>query len=263
MHIANGFLSVFNDNSYPKLVKDKTGRFPHQLLQKIKIPITLKKILLQKLDISYAEFDAKSKQRGRISFNNTSGVISNVTNQAKYKKVNPITEVDLVSHLMEQGKLTVNFKFTRPLAMVQVKSCLIRKLAFDIKADEDVATGRVKFIYNDLSLGLMKQHEGGQRLKRLGLLSLLANAIIIHSDNPSNDGKFTVAPINYKRKPTGSFFNFIWKTLFQGVKYSVGFTPQKIAEIKSYTTKFENMKDEREKRRMRRELRKSKRLKNR
>lgn len=289
MHIANGFLSVFNDNSYPKLVKDKTGRFPHQLLQKIKIPITLKKILLQKLDISYAEFDRKSKQRGRISFNNTSGVISNVTNQAKYKQIDPIIEANLVSHLMEQGKLTVNFKFnttapkadfsyqgqlqdmdgrqlnyiTRPLAMVQVKNCLIRKLAFDIKANEDVATGRVKFVYNDLSLGLMKQHEGGQRLQRLGLLSLLANAIIIHSDNPSDDGKFTVAPINYKRKPTGSFFNFIWKTLFQGVKYSVGFTPEKIAEIKGYVSKFENMKDEREKRRMRRELRKSERLKNR
>ncbi len=289
MQIANGFLSVFNDNSYPKLVKDKTGRFPHQLLQKIKIPITLKKILLHKLDISYAEFDAKSKQKGKINFNNTSGVISNVTNQTKYKKINPIIEANLLSYLMEQGKLNVNFKFntmspkadfsyegqlhdmdgrqlnyiTKPLAMVQIKSCLIRKLAFEIKANEDVATGRVKFVYNDLSLGLMKQHEGGQRLKRLGLLSLLANAIIIHSDNPSNDGKFTVGPINYKRKPTGSFFNFIWKTLFQGVKYSVGFTPEKIAEIKGYVSKFENMKDEREKRRMRRELRKSERLKNR
>ena len=289
MQIANGILSVFNDNSYPKLIKDKTGRFPHQLLQRIKIPITLKKILLHKLDISYAEFDAKSKQRGRISFNNTSGVISNLTNQLKYQKINPIIEANLVSHLMEQGKLSVNFKFntltpkadfsyegelqnmdgrqlnyiTRPLAMVQIKSCLIRKLAFEIKANEDVAKGRVKFVYNDLSLGLMKQHEGGQRLKRLGLLSLLANAIIIYSDNPSDDGRFTVAPIHYQRKPTGSFFNFIWKTLFQGVKYSVGFTPEKVAEIKRYVSKFENMKDEREKRRVRRELRKSKRLKNR
>jgi len=289
MQVANGFLSVFNDNSYPKLVQNKTGRFPHQLLQKIKIPITLKKILLHQLDISYAEFDAKSKQRGRISFNNTSGVISNVTNQVKYKKANPIIEANLVSYLMEQGKLNVNFKFntvapkadftyqgqledmdgrqlnyiTRPLAMVQVKSCLIRKLAFDIKANEDVATGRVKFVYNDLSLGLMKQHEGGQRLKRLGILSLLANAMIIYSDNPTADGKFTVAPIYYERKPTGSFFNFIWKTLFQGVKYSVGFTPKKIAEIKGYVSKFENMKDEREKRRTRRELRKTERLKNR
>lgn len=289
MQVANGFLSVFNDNSYPKLIRDKTGRFPHQLLQKIKIPIMLKKILLHKLDISYAEFDAKSKQKGRISFNNTSGMISNVTNQIKYKKVDPMIEANLVSYLMEQGKLSVNFKFntmapqadfsykgqlqemdgrqlnyiTKPLAMVQIKSCMIRKLAFDIKANEDIATGRLKFVYNDLSLGLMKQHEGGQRLKRLGLLSLLANAIIIYSDNPADDGRFALATINYKRKPTGSFFNFIWKTLFQGVKYSVGFTPEKIAEIKSYVSKFENMKDEREKRRARRELRKSERLKNR
>lgn len=289
MNIANGTLSVFNDNSYPKLVKDKTGRFPHQLFQKIKIPITIKRINLNKLDISYAEFDQKSKQRGRIGFNNTSGVISNVTNQMRYKKVNPIIEANLESYLMEQGKLNVGFRFdvlapkanfsykgqlinmdgrqlnyiTRPLAMVQIKSCLIRKFAFDIEANEELAKGKVEFIYNDLSLGLMKQHENGQRLKRLGILSLLANAMIIYSDNPSDDGKFTVAPISYKRKATGSFFNFVWKTLFQGVKYSVGFTPQKEAEIKHYVSRFEDMKDEREKRRARRELRRFEREKNR
>lgn len=281
MNIANGSLSVFNDNSYPKLLKDKTGRFPHQLLQKIKIPITLKKIILNKLDISYAEFDKESNRRGRISFNNTSGVIMNVTNQQKYKKRNPIIEVNLESYLMGQGKLNVGFKFnttapkadfsykgqllnmdgkqlnyiTRPLAMLHIKNCSIKKFAFDIEANEDRAKGKVEFVYNDLSLGLMKKHKDGERLKRLGILSLLANAMIIYSDNPSADGKFTMAPIYYKRKPTGSFFNFVWKTLFQGVKYSVGFTPQKEAEVKSYVRRFENMKDEREKRRMRRELR--------
>jgi len=281
MNIANGSLSVFNDNSYPKLLKDKTGRFPHQLLQKIKIPITLKKIILNKLDISYAEFDKESNRKGRISFNNTSGVIMNVTNQQKYKKRNPIIEANLESYLMGQGKLNVGFRFnttapkadfsykgqllnmdgkqlnyiTRPLAMLHIKSCLIRRFDFDIEANEDRAKGKVEFVYNDLSLGLMKKHKDGERLKRLGILSLLANAMIIYSDNPSADGKFTIAPIYYKRKPTGSFFNFVWKTLFQGVKYSVGFTPQKEAEVKSYVRRFENMKDEREKRRMRRELR--------
>lgn len=281
MNIANGTLSVFNDNSYPKLLKDKTGRFPHQLLQKINIPITIKKINLNKLDISYAEFDAKSGQRGRISFNNTSGVISNVTNEAKYKKIDPIIDANLESYLMGQGKLNVGFKFnvtapkadfsyqgrllnmdgrqlnyiTRPLAMVQIKNCFVKKFAFDIKANEDFAQGKVEFRYNDLSVGLMKRHEKGERLKRLGILSLLANAMIIYSDNPSDDGKFTLAPIYYKRQPTGSFFNFIWKTLFQGVKYSIGFTPNKEAEIKRYVSRFENMKSEREKRRLRRELR--------
>ena len=289
MKIANGTLSVFNDNSYPKLLKDKTGKFPHQLFQKINIPITIKKINLNELDISYAEFDKESRQRGRISFNSTSGVITNVTNQLKYKKKNPIIEANLQSYLMEQGKLNVGFKFnvmapkadfsyqgqllnmdarqlnyvTRPLAMLQIKSCLVRSLTFDIKANDELAKGNVEFVYNDLSVGLMKQHENGQRLKRLGILSLLANAMVIYSDNPSANGKFTVAPVYYKRKPTGSFFNFVWKTLFQGVKYSIGFTPQKEAEIKSYVKRFEDMKDDREKRRSRRELRRTLREKDR
>jgi len=289
MSIANGTLSVFNDNSYPKLLKDKTGRFPHQLFQKIKIPITIKKINLNSLDISYAEFDKESGQRGRISFNNTSGVITNVTNQNKYKRIDPIIEANLQSYLMEQGKLNVGFKFnvlapkadfsyqgqllnmdarqlnyiTKPLAMLQIKSCLVRSLAFDIKANDEVAKGKVDFIYNDLSLGLMKRHEGGERLKRLGILSLIANAMIIYSDNPSEDGKFTSAPVYYERKTTGSFFNYVWKTLFQGVKYSIGFTPRKEAEIRSYVKRFETLKNDREKRRAKRELRKLKRNKTR
>lgn len=287
MSIANGTLSVFNDNSYPKLLKDKTGRFPHQLFQKIKIPITIKKINLNSLDISYAEFDKESGQRGRISFNNTSGVITNVTNQNKYKRLDPIIEANLQSYLMEQGKLNVGFKFnvlapkadfsyqgqllnmdarqlnyiTKPLAMLQIKSCLVRSLAFDIKANDEVAKGKVDFIYNDLSLGLMKRHEGGERLKRLGILSLIANAMIIYSDNPSEDGKFMSAPVYYERKTTGSFFNYVWKTLFQGVKYSIGFTPKKEAEIRSYVKRFETLKNDREKRRAKRELRKLKRNK--
>lgn len=281
MDIANGSLSVFNDNSYPKLIKDKTGRFPHQLLQKINIPITLKKINLQNLDISYAEFDAKSRQRGRISFNRTSGTITNVTNQPKSKKINPIIGANLETYLMGQGKLNVDFRFnllkpkadfsykgqlvnmdgrqlnyvTKPLALLQIKSCMVRKFAFDIQANEDLAKGTVDFVYNDLSLGLLKKHPGREKLVRLGILSLLANAMVIYSDNPTANGKYTVAPIYYKRKPTGSFFNFVWKTLFQGVKYSVGFTPQKEAEIKGYVAKFEKMKDDRERRRIRRELR--------
>lgn len=283
VNIANGILSVFNDNSYPKLKKDKRGRFPYQLFQTIKIPITFKKVILHELDIRYAEFDAKSKQRGRISFENTSGVISNVTNQEKQKKKNPIISANLESYLMSQGKINVAFKFnvvspkadfsykgsmstmdarqlnyiTKPLAMVQIRSCLVRSLDFDFKANEDVAKGEVKFIYNDLSLGLMAEHEGGERLKRLGLMSLLANAMIINSDNPTDKGKLATATVNYARKPTSSFFSYLWHSLYQGVRYSIGYTPQKEAEIKAYVDRFEKIKNAREKRRINREKRKS------
>ncbi|MBB2146607.1 hypothetical protein GM921_13980 [Pedobacter sp. LMG 31464] len=281
MSIADGGVAVFNNNTFPKLEKIKTGRFPHQLLQQLKAQLTIKKIKLSNIDVSYTEFDKRSQQRGRISFEKTSGTIMNVTNGVKVKTINPIMQADLVSYVMGQGKLAINFKFdlnsptgefaykgaitnldgrklnqiTKPLGMVQVNKGMIKSLAFDIKANQDVATGKVDFAFNDLSVALLKKEEGKARLVRKGLLSILANALVIYSDNPSKEGKFTTAPINYNRRPTGSFFNFIWKTLYQGVKYSVGVTPQREAEIKAQVAKFEKMKDDRDERRRRRQIR--------
>ncbi len=285
MTIADGGVHVFNNNTYPKLVKDKTGRFPHQLLQQLQAQLTIKKIKLSNVEVSYAEFDKTSLQRGKISFVGTSGIIKNATNAIKVKKNNPIMEADLVSYVMGQGKLAINFKFNlnspigafdykgdltnldgrklnqivKPLGMVQVNKGIIKSLAFDIKANQNVAKGKVDFKFNDLSVALLKKEEGKQRLVKKGLLSILANALVIYSDNPSKDGKFTSAPINFKREPTASFFNFIWKSLFQGVKYSVGVTPRKEAEIKAQVAKFEKMRDDRDERRRRRQMRVEKR----
>ena len=281
MNIADGLVAVFNDNNYPKQEKVKTGRFPHQLLQLLNEEITIKKIRLSNIDVSYAEFDKDSKQRGKITFQNTSGVISNATNAKKIKDKNPIMLANLESYVMGQGKLLVNFKFnltsptgafdyngslsnldgrklneiTKPLGMIQVNRGMIKKLDFDIKTDKDIAKGNLGFTYNDLSVGLLKKEEGKTRLVKQGLLSILANALVIYSDNPSPAGKLTTAKINFKRQPTASFFSFIWKTLFQGVKYCVGVSPSKEAEIRAQVNKFEQMKDDRDERRRRRQIR--------
>ncbi|MES2416542.1 MAG: hypothetical protein V4541_00050 [Bacteroidota bacterium] len=285
MNVADGSVAVYNNNTFPKQVAVKTGRFPHQLLQLLKAKLDIKKIDLKNIDISYAEFDSNSQQTGKITFEKTSGVILNATNLPHRKAINPILTANLQSYLMGQGKLDVAFKFnlvapngaftytgalnnldgktlnqiTKPLGMVQVNKGDIKKLAFTIKADENIATGRVDFTYHDLSVALMKKEEGKDRLVRQGLISFLANNLIIYSDNPNLEGKYTSATIKYKREPTASFFNYTWKTLFQGVKYSVGITPQKQAEIKAQIAKFEKMKSDREERKLRRQLRKEKR----
>jgi hypothetical protein len=279
LDITDGVVSVYNDNNYPKRKVDKTGKFPHQLLQSIKAKLNIKKINLNNIDVSFAELDKNSKQIGKITFEKTSGLITNATNMP----VNPIMLANLQSYMMGQGKLAINFAFdlnspigafdysgaltnldgktlnriTKPLGMIQVNRGEIRKLAFNIKADENVARGKVDFTYNDLSVALLKKEEGRQRLVKKGLISFLANNLVIYSDNPSKDGKYTSATINYKREITASFFNYIWKTLYQGVKYSVGVTPQKEAEIRAQIAKFEKMKADRDERRYRRQLRKS------
>lgn len=285
MHISEGGISIFKNGTFPKMEKIRTGRFPQQLLQKLNLLLSIKKINLNNVNISYAEFSKRSLQKGKITFEHTSGTISNVTNMPKIKEAEPIMQADLESYMMGQGKLNISFKFdlnspvgafdykgainnldgrklnqiSKPLGLLQINKGMIKQFAFDIKADEKLAKGKVEFRFNDLSLTLLKKEVGKERLRRKALLSILANAMVIYTDNPDSTGKFTVAPIQFERKPTGSFFNYIWKTLFQGVKYSIGVTPQKEAEIKAKIAAFEKMRDDREERRKRRQQRREQR----
>ncbi|RYD76592.1 MAG: hypothetical protein EOP55_11140 [Sphingobacteriales bacterium] len=112
MAIANGFVAVFNDNSLPKPEKEsRIGKYPHQLLQKLAAPILVDKIQLKDIDISYSVYNKESRQRGKISFEHTSGIITNATNIEKIKSVKPIMEAKLNTYLLGQGKLDVDFKF--------------------------------------------------------------------------------------------------------------------------------------------------------
>lgn len=292
MAIANGFVAVFNDNSLPKRAKEsRIGKYPHQLLQKIGAPILVNKIRLKDVDISYAVYNEESKQRGKISFEHTSGTITNVTNIEKVKASNPLMEANLNTYLLGQGKLDVDFKFnlaantgdfayngvlqnfnarvlnqiTKPLGLVRINRGNVDKLKFNFKADDFGSKGTVDFSYFDLSVALMKNDPSKDHLVKRGLLSFLANALIINSENPGPDGKFISAKVNYVRPENTSFFSMIWKTLFIGVKHSIGITEEKQNEIREHIAKFKAMRAShnlRKKRRLERRQQKEKTLKN-
>jgi len=288
MNIANGYVSVFNNNELPARGIVRMGKFPHQLLQTLKGKVSVKKLNLNNIDLSYAEYDKDSRQKGKISFENTSGTILNVTNDEKAKAKDSIMIARLQTSMMGQGNLWVNFKFdlnakngafsyegqlsnmdgsalnriTKPLGMLQVKSGDVKKLIFNVVADETQATGNMNFAYQNLSVGLLKKVAGKDRLVKQGLFSMLANSLVINPDNPNAKGQFIVAPIYFKRDPTNSFFSFVWQTLFQGIKYTVGLTPAKQAEIEAKIAAFEQMKSDRDKRRELRQRRKDAKQKN-
>ncbi|MHA4893469.1 hypothetical protein ACXZ1K_01860 [Pedobacter sp. PWIIR3] len=276
MNISNGTVDVFNNNSLPAKIKIKNGKYPHQLLQQVRAPLTVKRLSLNNVNISYSEYDRDSKQKGRITFERTSGSITNISNVERVKKKNPYLFADMTTYMMGKGKLDVNFRFdllesngqfsyngtlgvmdgralnnvTMPLGMVQIKRGKVKQLDFDVKANDQTAKGTVKFAYNDLSVALMKREEKENKLVRQGWISLLANAMVINSDNPGRDGVLIDAPVYYKRPATASFFSFIWRTLFSGIKYSVGVTPQKEQKILAQVHRFEQIKIDREKRRV-------------
>lgn len=285
MSIGDGTVSVFNNNELEKPKEPKMGKYPHQLLQKVGSKITIRKLDLYHLNIAYAEFDRNSKQKGKITFENTSGTITNITNAPAEKQKNRLMVADLTTYMMGQGKLDTKFSFdllaedgaftysgllhglngpamnavTKPLGMVHIKSGVVDELSFDLKANEYGASGNMVFKYHDLAIAVLKREAGTAWLIRQGFLSFLANNLIINPQNPSKEGILSKAVINYNKVPDRSFFNLIWKSLFQGIKYSVGVTPQKEAQIKAQVTRFEKMKTERDKRRANRQKRRAQR----
>ncbi len=281
MQVNDGFVSIFNTNEYPRIGKPGGGKLPHQLLQTLPGTLTLQKVLVNNIDLSYSAYNKFSKEKGTITFNKTGGTITNLTNAARYKALNPIMSAKLHSRFMDQGALTLDFKFhltaangffkysgdlknmegrllnkiTRPIAMLQIKSGHIDQLHFDIKADQRLATGKLEFRYHDLGVRLLEPSADAQRLVAKGWMSFLANNLIINSSNPGRNGQFVTANINYKRPPDAAFFSYLHKSLFQGIRYSIGFTPEKEKEIKRQIQRFEQMKADREQRRERRKRR--------
>ncbi|QPH38022.1 hypothetical protein [Pedobacter endophyticus] len=279
MNIAQGYVSVFNNDSLRnKPRQSKIGKFPHQLLQMVEAPLLVQKIKLNNIDVSYAVYNDESDRTGKITFEHTSGTIKNATNLEKIKAINPIMEVNLTSYLFAQGKLDVNFKFdltakdgafaydgvlhsfnarvlnkiTTPLGLVRVNRGSVDQLKFNFKANDLGAKGKVVFSYYDLSVALMKNDPTKDHLVKRGLLSFLANALIINSENPGPDGKLITADVAYDRPPGSSFFNLIWRSLFAGIKHSVGITEEKENEIKTHIANFKAMQKSHQQRKQRR-----------
>ncbi|GGE57300.1 hypothetical protein EV200_103223 [Pedobacter psychrotolerans] len=269
MGITNGFISVFNNGSTQKQEGEiKKGRFPHQLLQKLAPPVLIQKIKLKDVNISYTLYNDESKQRGRISFEHTSGIFKNVTNLPKIKAINPKMEVSLNTYLLGQASLDLNFRFdlnspkgyfeykgilhnfnarilnqiTKPLGLVRINRGIVDKLQFDFKADNTGAQGKVDFYYYDLSVALMRNDPSKDHLVTRGLISILANALIINSENPNRHNQFISSDVNYKKPDSSSFFSLIWRSLYTGIKNSIGITEEKQNEIKQHIANFKEMR---------------------
>ncbi|MBE7176612.1 MAG: hypothetical protein INR69_09425 [Mucilaginibacter polytrichastri] len=260
VELAKGKLDVYNNSSYPKHSSVKVHAYPHQKLQEVSLDLMVDTLSLNGIDISYSEYNPATRQTGTISFDKTRGRLFNVTNEDDAKKKNGIMRASIDTRLMNSGPLHVNFRFdlndkdgafsysgqlgqtngrvlnkiTRPLGMIEVESANIRKLNFSISANEHTARGDVKFYYDHLQVSLLKRD--GTELAKQSFVSRVANAVL-PSANPDSKGNFLSGPVSYRREPTASFFNFLWKAIFDGLKPSVGFTKEREQKLNNTVEK--------------------------
>lgn len=265
LKIDSGNLDVSNDLRYPRIMTSKIGKAPHQKLMKVNQRIHIDSIAVNAVDISYAEISGKYHKEGKITFNKATGMLYNVTNDTGQLTKDKWMRADLTALLMNTGKLHAVFGFDMlsnkgdftcrgslgpmkgkvlnriltPLLNAEVASANIKGVKFDLKGTDYRNWGSFNFDYDDLKINLLGTESDGERNKK-GLISFVANQFLVHSSNPDSKGKYLIARINYKRPPEYSYFKALWKSLLEGIKYSVGIDKEREKKINNVMNFFKN-----------------------
>lgn len=263
---------------------DKVSNFPHIALKRLPLPSLVDTVLLKNIDLAYTEYNPISRKRGTVYFQNLGGDILNLTNDSVQLTKNNHAIAKLHALVMKTSKIAVridfnltdknaafhykgnvgamNMKVLNPMArdmgLVEIESGQIQSAAFDIYANAKGSSGKVDFLYNNLKIKLLKEGEMGEPAKKKGLLSFLANSLLIRDENPAKGEAPRTAKVNFQRTPAASFFNLMWKSFFTGMREIVGIG---VVPVKTPEEAMEKVKDKKQERREKRAERKKEKAK--
>ena len=234
-------VKIYRDRTVAEDRSSKVGKYPHQMLQNIKFPFSIKKLNVKNGMVAYTEKAAISKETGTVFFKNINGTITNVTNIKDIINKNNLLLLDATASFMGVAQIRSVWKLSlnsatfdvsgnsggfsavslnaiaEPLGMTSIKRGQINKLTFNMTGNDLASKGSATLLYQDLKIEVLKKDSID--VKRKGFQSLLANALM-KDKNPQN-GVVRTDEINYQRDVTKSFFNLVWKSVFSAVKKTV------------------------------------------
>lgn len=218
----------------------KKGQYPHQLVQKAPFGIDVRSLRVVDGTVTYTEKNNKNQLTGKLVFPAVRGHISNITNDPEMLKRSTICVADVRSGVMKTGFLHALFRFqlndkagqfsvraaisklnasqlqplARAMTSTDLQSFNMHQLQYEIRGNENAGSGDLRMKYDDMDILLNKVEPDGS-LDRKGLISFLANRLVIYKENPDgDDGERIADNIGVQRDVSKSFFNFIWKTLY-------------------------------------------------
>ena len=288
LRIGPGDAAIFMNRELPPPAIDKGKNYPHMALRRLPLPLHLDTVKINNIHVAYTEFNPITQKRGTVDLDHLKGNILNVTNDSLMLAKNGHAIADLSTRIIKAATIQVHLDFNltakngafsysgqigamdmtalnplaRSLGLVNIEQGQVEKADFNIKGNLQGATGTMRFFYKDLKVALLKEGEDGTPMKKQGFLSFLANNIVIEDANPSKGQDARVAAIKFERSPAASFFNLLWKSVFVGIRETIGIG---MIPVKSPEKAFEKVKEKKmerkEKRRQKREARIEKRAK--
>jgi hypothetical protein len=244
--VANTSLKMYRDLTKPLSSKSKVGNYPSQMLKKLNVPVNISNATLSNVFIQYTEHEKISDSSGVVTFENSNLHIDNITNVDSAIHKNNATTVAFNSSILGEipvkgqfifyltgngGNFAVNGhisgfdalalnKVAVPMALMRVNTGTINGIDFNFKGNDSGAHGDFVMKYENLKVDVLKEDKDSKEIKKKGLTSLLAN-VIVKNNNPGN-GDLREKDPSFHRDIHKSFFNLIWKTIFTGMKETVG-----------------------------------------
>lgn len=249
-------VNVFMNRELPPSRLNKSRNFPHMALKRVPIPTIVEQLNIAKVNVAYGEYNPKTKEIGTVKLDGLNGKITNLTNDSTRLAKQSHAYADLNTYVMGAAKMNVKIDFhlasnngafsykgkvggfnlrslnaiSKPLGQIELESGTVTSASFDISANSAGSKGVVYFYYKDLKIKMLGEDSDGKEKKK-GLLSFLANTILIKDDNiPGEKGRF--ANVTHEREPQASFFNIMWKSVFKGMREiaGIGIVPMKKGE---------------------------------
>ncbi len=238
---------IFRDMHKPLQHISKVGNYPSQMLMQIGQPVNIEHIKVKNAYVEYREKETASDSIGVVKLTNTNLDISNVTNIPEAIQKNNEMNISFKTQALTVIPLTGNFKFllgnkngdffvnghgkgfdatllnkvSVPMALVKVNTGKIQSIDFHFKGNNRSAGGSFLMNYDKMKIDVLKRDKETNQIKKRGLLSLAANLVVKNS----NSGTSVTA--KFDRDIYKSFFNLVWKTVFAGMKETLG-VPQSL-----------------------------------
>ena len=172
--------------------------------------------------------------------------ISNITNIPSAIKINNQMVISFDTKVLGKIPLTGDFKFklnsdngdfttsghtgafdalvlnkiSVPMALIKINSGKVNSLDFNFNGNNNGAKGDFVMKYDNLNVDVLKIDKETKKIKKRGLLSMAAN-LVVKDGNPQSGDLRKETP-EFNRDIYKSFFNLVWKTVFTGMKQTVG-----------------------------------------
>lgn len=240
-------LNIYRDLSYERDTLNRVGKYPHQLIAKLPIPLYIGVLQMYEASITYKERSAKTKMAGEVKFLHTAAAIHNISNIPDSTAKYPYIDAYVDTRFLNRAPLNVKWRFyindpqgkfditaemglinatylnelTEPMGPMHIDRGIIDKLKMLLFGTNMNMEGTVELLYRDLKVKAIKVVDD-QEFKQQGLKSFVAN-LIIKNNNPARKDKTPrIARVQNERDTNRSMFHLIWKTIFLGIKDIVG-----------------------------------------